>query len=86
VARSTLDFSTVPEASKRLFGDRFGDSPVPVGLVVAPDGSVAWVAATQADVVGAIDPVTLAVRDLLRAGREPDGMALSAAGPAASGE
>jgi YVTN family beta-propeller protein len=76
--RKKLDFNTVPEASKRLFGDRFGESPVPVGLVVAPDGKTAWVAATQADVVAAIDPATLEVRDLIRAGQEPDGMALSA--------
>jgi YVTN family beta-propeller protein len=76
--RKKLDFRTVPEASKRLFGDSFGDSPVPVGLVVAPDGKTAWVAATQADVVVVLDPASLEVRDLLRAGQEPDGMALSA--------
>lgn len=73
--RAKLDLSAVPDAPSRLFGDQFGDSPVPVGLVIAPDGKTAWVAATQADVVVAIDPETLAVKGLLEAGREPDGMA-----------
>lgn len=76
-ARAKLDFSALPESTTRLFGDQFGDSPVPVGLVIAPDGRTAWVAATQADVVVAIDPILLSVKGLIRAGREPDGMAYS---------
>lgn len=75
VARAALDLSALPEATTRLFGDRFGDSPVPVGLVIAPDGATAWVAATQADAVVVIDPGDLSVTGLLEAGREPDGMA-----------
>lgn len=75
--RAKLDLGTVPDAATRLFGDRFGDSPVPVGLVVSADGSTAWVAATQSDVVVVLDTTTLAVRDLLQAGQEPDGMALA---------
>ncbi len=67
----------MPTASRRLFGDRFGESPVPVGLVIAPDGETAWVAATQADVVVVFDPDTLEVVDLIKAGQEPDGMAYS---------
>lgn len=77
--RRSLDLSTVADAATRLFGDRFGSSPVPVGLVVAPDGRTAWIAATQADVVVAIDPATVEVTGLLRAGREPDGMAWTSA-------
>ena len=77
ITRTQLDLSNAPDASRRLFGDRFGESPVPVGLVIAPDGATAWVAATQADAVVVIDPTTLTVRDLLKAGREPDGMAYS---------
>ena len=75
--RSKLDLSTVPTASMRLFGDRFGESPVPIGLVVAPDGKRAWVAATQADAVVVLDPASLEVLDLVKAGQEPDGMAYS---------
>ncbi|MCP3981036.1 MAG: beta-propeller fold lactonase family protein [bacterium] len=77
IARRKLDLTTVPDAASRLFGDRFGESPVPVGVVVAPAGDRAWVAATQSDVVVVVDTQTLEVLDLLRAGREPDGMAYS---------
>jgi YVTN family beta-propeller protein len=75
LVRRKLDLSTVEGAAERLFGTRFGESPVPVGLVVAPDGSRAFVAATQADVVVVVDPETLDVVDLIKAGKEPDGMA-----------
>ena len=67
----------MPTAASRLFGDRFGESPVPVGVVIAPDGSRAWVAATQSDVVVVVDTSTLEVLDLIRTGQEPDGMAFS---------
>jgi YVTN family beta-propeller protein len=82
--RRKLDLSTVPTASMRLFGDRFGESPVPVGLVIAPDGKRAWVAATQADAVVVFDPASLEVLDLIKAGQEPDGMAYSPTGVAQS--
>ncbi len=75
--RARLDLEALPESTSRLFGDQFGTSPVPVGLVIAPDGETAWVAATQADVVVIIDPRTLEIEGLLQAGREPDGMAYS---------
>lgn len=77
VTRRKLDLTNAPDAAKRLFGDRFGTSPVPVGLLIAADGKSAYVAATQSDAVVVIDPVTLAVRNLVRAGREPDGMAMA---------
>lgn len=75
--RRKLDLSTVPDASARLFGDTFGESPVPVGLVIHPTGELAWVAATQADAVVVIETDGLEVRGLLRAGKEPDGMSFS---------
>lgn len=78
LTRRKLDLSTVPDASTRLFGDSFGESPVPVGLVIDPSGEYAWVAATQADAVVVIDTATLEVRDLWQAGKEPDGMSYSA--------
>lgn len=81
VARRRLDLSAVAEAASRLFGDRFGKSPVPVGLLIAPGGDRAWVAATQADAIAEFDPRTLEVVRVLRAGREPDGLAYSKLGP-----
>lgn len=80
VMRRQLDLSTVPTAAERLFGDRFGDSPVPVGLVVSPDGETAWIAATQADVVVTVRTADLEVVGLTRTGQEPDGMALVSGG------
>ena len=74
LARRKLDLSTVEDAATRLFGDRFGESPVPVGLVVSPDDKRAWIAATQSDVVVVVDVETLEVTDLIRTGKEPDGM------------
>jgi YVTN family beta-propeller protein len=75
--RSQLDLSNAPDATQRLFGDRFGKSPVPVGLVISPSGDRAWVAATQADAVVVLEPRSLKILDVLTAGREPDGMAYS---------
>lgn len=79
LTRRKLDLSTVPDASSRLFGDTFGESPVPVGLVIHPAGELAWVAATQADAVVVVQTESLEVKDLLRAGKEPDGMSFSPA-------
>lgn len=74
IARRQLDLSTVSDQLERLFSD-FGDSPVPVGIQFSPDGRRAWIAATQSDAIVVVDPDTLEVVDLMRAGREPDGMA-----------
>lgn len=60
----------------KLFGDRFGDSPVPIGIVLPPGGR-AYVASAHADEVVAIDLATRRVAARLRAGREPDGLGWS---------
>jgi YVTN family beta-propeller protein len=61
----------------RLFGDRFGDSSVPIGIEIAPDGKTAWVAHSNADAVQVIDLASWKPSGALRAGEEPDGMAYS---------
>ncbi|MFQ5671042.1 MAG: cytochrome D1 domain-containing protein [Acidobacteriota bacterium] len=61
----------------RLFGGRFGDSPVPIGILVHPDGRWAYVASTNADVVSIIDLETWTIAGRLRPGREPDGLGFS---------
>jgi YVTN family beta-propeller protein len=81
LVRRKLDLGPVEGAARRLFGDRFGGSPVPVGLVVAADGTRAYVAATQADVVVVVSPETLEVIDRIPTGREPDGLACVRAVP-----
>ena len=62
------------EKTARIFAG-MSESPAPVGLLVAPDGRRAWVAATNADVVLALDLEKLAVAGRIVAGREPDGLA-----------
>jgi YVTN family beta-propeller protein len=61
----------------RLFGDRFGNSSVPIGVVVAPDGSTAWVAHANADAISVVDLKSWETTGHLVAGKEPDGMAYS---------
>ena len=77
IARTKYELEAVAGSEDRLFGGQFGGSPVPVGLVIHPDGTRAYVAATQADVVLVVDPSTLELIETYKPGREPDGMALS---------
>lgn len=74
--RKKLDLRVVAEAQDRLFGDRFAGSPAPVGLLFAPSGRRAYVAATQSDRVIEIDTESLDVVRVIETGREPDGMAV----------
>jgi len=62
----------------RLFGDRFGDSSVPIGVVVDGVGEHAFVAHANADVITDVDLSNGDIVRLLRAGKEPDGMGYSA--------
>jgi YVTN family beta-propeller protein len=55
----------------------FGDSSVPIGIVVEPGGSRAYVAHANADEISIVDLAKWEVVGSLRAGQEPDGMALS---------
>ena len=75
IRRIAMDREAVPGSEARVFSDRFGKSPVPVGLLIAPDGKRAWVASTNADVVSVLDLEKLEVVGRLTAGREPDGLA-----------
>jgi len=77
VRRIPQDLRAV-DTGDRLFGDQFGESSVPIGIVIHPNGKTAWVAHTNADVVVEIDLETWEIVRLLEAGREPDGMAYSA--------
>lgn len=60
----------------RLF--EFGDSSVPIGIVIDPAGKRAFVAHANADVISIIDLATWQPKGTLTAGKEPDGMAYSA--------
>ncbi|MDA8017612.1 MAG: YncE family protein [Thermoanaerobaculia bacterium] len=63
------------DTEDRLFGDRFGDSSVPIGIEIHSDRI--WVAHANADVVSEHDLPTGERLRILRPGREPDGMAYS---------
>jgi DNA-binding beta-propeller fold protein YncE len=65
------------DVEQRLFGDRFGDSSVPIGVVVDDAGERAWVAHANADVITEVDLGTGDIVRMLRAGKEPDGMGYS---------
>jgi YVTN family beta-propeller protein len=75
VKRIPIGREAVAGTQNRVFRKRFGSSPAPVGLLVAPDGTRAWVSATHADVVTMIDLQALRVEDAWTAGKEPDGLA-----------
>jgi len=67
----------VADTENRLFGDRFGDSSVPIGIVVASDGKRAFVAHANADKITENEIPSGKRLRLLTAGKEPDGMAYS---------
>jgi YVTN family beta-propeller protein len=77
IRRIKMEFSPVNDADKRLFGNQFGTSPVPVGILIEPSGRFAYVANTQADVITVIDLKEWKVADRLTAGKEPDGLGYS---------
>ncbi len=71
-----FDIQTM-DVDDRLFGDRFGDSSVPIGVVADDTGRYAYVAHANADVITEILLADGAVTRILRAGKEPDGMGYS---------
>ena len=58
---------------RRMF--RFGDSSVPIGILVQPDGRYAYIANTYSDLVSVVDLREWKVIRSLEAGGEPDGLA-----------
>jgi YVTN family beta-propeller protein len=74
-ARIPIGRDAVAGTETRVFQRRFGASPAPVGLLIAPDGGRAFVSAAHADVVAVIDLQKLRVDDAWTAGHEPDGLA-----------
>ncbi|MEM9291868.1 MAG: beta-propeller fold lactonase family protein [Acidobacteriota bacterium] len=74
----TIDLPlTALDTEGRLFGDAFGDSSVPIGILVLPDSKTAYVAHTNADQISVVDLTRGERVGHLVAGKEPDGMAYS---------
>ena len=61
----------------RLFGGRFGDSSVPIGILIEPKGGRAYVANANADVISIVDLKEWKTDGYLTAGKEPDGLGYS---------
>ena len=74
VRRVPMKLDAAAAKDGRIFQD-FGASPVPVGILVTPDGKLAYVANTNADAVAVVDLASWQVVGILKAGKEPDGMA-----------
>jgi YVTN family beta-propeller protein len=77
VHRINMQLTAVEEKDKRLFGDRFGASPTPIGIVIPPDGKHAYVANANADIVTVIDLKKWEISGRLPTGKEPDGLGWS---------
>lgn len=77
IKRITMEVTAVEDKEGRALSDTFGDSPVPVGILMEPGGRLAYVANTNADVISVIDLESLGVVGHLKAGKEPDGMGYS---------
>ena len=73
--RIPIGRDAVAGTENRVFAKRFGTSPAPLGLLIAPDGKRAWVSASHADVIAVIDLEKLRVEEAWTAGHEPDGLA-----------
>ncbi len=55
----------------------FGESSVPIGVVIEPGGKRAFVAHANADAISVLDLTRWEAVGTLTAGKEPDGMAWS---------
>lgn len=75
IAMTDEKAATPNDAEGRVFGGQFGSSPVPVGILISPDGRRAFVANTQTDMVTVLDLERWKVERRIRTRREPDGMA-----------
>jgi YVTN family beta-propeller protein len=74
--RISMEVKASEDLEGRLF-NQFGESPAPIGILITPDGSHAFIANTRADIVTVIDLQEWKIKDRLVPGREPDGMAYS---------
>lgn len=75
---AVFDAATRREVRRiKMQSDQSSQSPVPVGILVVPSLSRAFVANTNADIVSVIDLRTWQIVERLIAGKEPDGLGYS---------
>ena len=61
--------------TERLFGDKFSKGVVPIGILLTPDETHAYVANSYADVISVLNLSTWEVERLIPTRAEPDGLA-----------
>lgn len=74
--RVKLEATPAADRAGRLM-TQFGDSSVPIGIEIAPDGKRAYVAHANADQISIVDLAGGKQAGFLTAGKEPDGMGMS---------
>jgi YVTN family beta-propeller protein len=74
--RVPVPVPAVEDKDGRLMG-QFGDSSVPIGIVIEPDGKRAYVAHANGDAISIVDLTEWKRVGSLTAGKEPDGMGWS---------
>ncbi|HWM91014.1 MAG TPA: cytochrome D1 domain-containing protein [Thermoanaerobaculia bacterium] len=77
--RLKLEAAAAGDQSGRLMTG-FGNSSVPIGIEIAPDGKRAYVAHANADQISIVDLAQGKRTGFLTAGKEPDGMGMSPLG------
>jgi YVTN family beta-propeller protein len=78
--RVPVPVQAAADRAERLMA-QFGDSSVPIGIVVAPDGKRAFVAHANGDAISIVDLAEWKRVGSLTAGKEPDGMGYSQLSP-----
>jgi YVTN family beta-propeller protein len=74
--RVKLEATPAADRAGRLM-TQFGDSSVPIGIEIAPDGKRAYIAHANADQISIVDLAEGKRVGFLTAGKEPDGMGMS---------
>jgi YVTN family beta-propeller protein len=74
--RVKLEVKSAADKDGRLMG-AFGDSSVPIGILIEPDGKRAFVAHANGDAISIVDLGKWERAGSLSAGKEPDGMGYS---------
>ena len=81
--RRKIDVPLAAGATERPFADLAAGSPLPVGLLLSPDGRSVYVAATMADRIVQLDAGSLEVLRVIEVAGEPDGLGVTRVMPKA---
>jgi len=74
VRRIPLGLTPTESAASNLLGRDFAASPTPIGIFIHPRAPLAWIAATNSDLVSELSLETWTFTARIPTGREPDGL------------